>query len=152
MFFLTTPVHMKTESAKISQFERKWYVADANGKVLGRFASGVAKILRGKHKPIFTPHIDTGDHVVIINADKIRVTGKKLDDKTYDNYSGYPSGRKVRPLKRMLDSKPEFVLTQAIKGMLPHNKLGRKMMKKVRIYAGSEHPHQSQFPEVLDAI
>ena len=148
--FRAARADMKTESAKIGELERKWYVADAEGKVLGRFASEVARILRGKHKPIFTPHLDTGDHVVIINAEKVRVTGNKLEDKTYTNYSGYPSGLRVRTLKRTLDTRPEFVLTHAIKGMLPHNKLGRKMMKKVRIYAGSEHPHQSQNPEAID--
>ncbi len=142
---------MKTISAKASEIERKWFVADAEGKVLGRFASEVAKILRGKHKPIYTPHIDTGDHVVIINAEKVRVTGNnKLEDKVYTSYSGYPGGLKTRSLKRVLETQPEFVLTHAIKGMLPRNKLGRRMMKKVRIYAGSEHPHESQSPESID--
>ena len=148
--FRAARADMKTESAKASEIEQKWYVADAEGKVLGRFASEVARILRGKHKPMFTPHLDTGDFVVIINADKIRVTGNKLEDKIYTSYSGFPGGLKVRTLKRTLDTRPEFVLTHAIKGMLPHNKLGRKVMKKVRIYAGSEHPHQSQNPEAID--
>lgn len=138
-------------SAKASDVERKWYVADAEGKVLGRFASEVARMLRGKHKPIYTPHIDTGDHVVIVNAGKIRVTGNnKLEDKVYTSYSGYPGGLKTRSLKRLLETRPEFVLEHAIKGMLPRNRLGRKMMKKVRIYVGAEHPHQSQNPEPID--
>jgi large subunit ribosomal protein L13 len=142
---------MKTMSAKASDVERKWYVADAKGKVLGRFASEVARILRGKHKPIYTPHIDTGDHVVIVNAGKIRVTGNnKLEDKVYTSYSGYPGGLKTKSLKRLLETQPEFVLEHAIKGMLPRNRLGRKMMKKVRIYVGAEHPHQSQSPEPID--
>ncbi len=138
-------------SAKASDVERKWYVADAEGKVLGRFASEVARMLRGKHKPIYTPHIDTGDHVVIVNAGKIRVTGNnKLEDKVYTSYSGYPGGLKTRSLKRLLETRPEFVLEHAIKGMLPRNRLGRRMMKKVRIYVGAEHPHQSQNPEPID--
>ena len=131
--------------------ERKWFVADADGKVLGRFASEVAKILRGKHKPIYTPHVDTGDHVVIINAEKIKVTGNnKLEEKVYTRFSGYPGGLKKRPLKRVLETQPTYVLQHAIKGMLPKNRLGRKMLKKVRIYAGSDHPHESQGPEAID--
>lgn len=142
---------MNTMSAKISELERKWFVADAEGKVLGRFASEVAKILRGKHKPIYTPHVDTGDHVVIINAEKIKVTGNnKLEDKVYTRYSGYPGGLKKIPLKRVLETKPTFALEHAIKGMLPKNTLGRSMLKKVRIYAGGDHPHGSQSPETID--
>ncbi len=142
---------MDTISAKVSELERKWFVADADGKVLGRFASEVAKILRGKHKPIYTPHVDTGDHVVIINAEKIKVTGNnKLEEKVYTRFSGYPGGLKKRPLKRVLETQPTYVLQHAIKGMLPKNKLGRKMLKKVRIYAGSDHPHESQGPEAID--
>ena len=138
-------------SAKASDVERKWYVADAEGKVLGRFASEVARMLRGKHKPIYTPHIDTGDQVVIVNAGKIRVTGNnKLEGKVYTSYSGYPGGLKTKSLKRLLETRPEFVLEHAIKGMLPRNRLGRKMMKKVRIYVGAEHPHQGQNPEPVD--
>ena len=118
---------------------------------MGRFASEVAKILRGKHKPIYSPHLDTGDHVVVINAGKIHVTGNnKLEEKVYTRFSGYPGGLRSRTLKQMLETRPEFVLEHAIKGMLPHNKLGRKMMKKVRIYAGGEHPHQAQKPEPLE--
>ena len=142
---------MDTISAKVSELERKWFVADADGKVLGRFASEVAKILRGKHKPIYTPHVDTGDHVVIINAEKIKVTGNnKLEEKVYTRCSGYPGGLKKRPLKRVLETQPTYVLQHAIKGMLPKNRLGRKMLKKVRIYAGSDHPHESQGPEAID--
>ena len=142
---------MDTISAKVSELERKWFVADADGKVLGRFASEVAKILRGKHKPIYTPHVDTGDHVVIINAEKIKVTGNnKLEEKVYTRFSGYPGGLKKRPLKRVLETQPTYVLQHAIKGMLPKNRLGRKMLKKVRIYAGSDHPHESQGPESID--
>ena len=142
---------MDTISAKVSGLERKWFVADADGKVLGRFASEVAKILRGKHKPIYTAHVDTGDHVVIINAEKIKVTGNnKLEEKFYARFSGYPGGLKKRPLKRVLETQPTYVLQHAIKGMLPKNRLGRKMLKKVRIYAGSDHPHESQGPESID--
>ena len=142
---------METMSAKASDLERKWYLADAEGKVLGRLASEVAKILKGKHKPIFTPHVDTGDHVVIVNAEKVRITGNnKLEQKVYTSFSGYPGGLKSTNLRRMLETKPEFVLEHAIKGMLPKNKLGRKMIKKVRIYSGPEHPHEAQAPEAID--
>ena len=126
-------------------------MADAEGKVLGRFASEVASILKGKHKPIYSPHLDTGDHVVVINADKIRITGNnKLEGKVYTRYSGYPGGLKTKTLKEMLESRPELVMEHAITGMLPRNKLGRKMVKKVRIYAGPEHPHQAQSPESVE--
>ena len=142
---------MKTVSAKASEIERSWYVMDAEGQVLGRFASKVASILRGKHKPIFTPHVDTGDHVVVINADKIVVKGNnKLEDKVYTSFSGYPGGLKSTTLKRAMETRPEFVLHHAIKGMIPHNKLGRKIVKKLRVYAGSEHPHTAQNPEPLE--
>ena len=145
------PVFMKTLSAKKTDLEPAWYVADAEGQVLGRFASRVAHILKGKHNPFYTPHVDCGDHVIVVNADKIQVKGNnKLDQKVYTSYSGYPSGLKTVTLGRALETKPEFVLEHAIRGMLPHNKLGRKMMKKVRIYAGSEHPHQAQNPQPLE--
>ena len=140
-----------TPSAKKGDFEQAWYVADAEGKVLGRFASGVAHILRGKHKPIYTPHVDTGDHVVIVNAEKIQFKGNnKATQKVYMRYSGYPGGLKKQTLEDALEKRPTFVLEHAIRGMLPHNKLGRQMIKKVRIYAGSEHPHQAQSPEPID--
>lgn len=142
---------MRTPSAKKGDVEQVWYVADAEGKVLGRFASGVARILRGKHKPFYTPHIDVGDHVVIVNAEKIRVKGNnKARQKVYTSYSGYPGGLKKQTLEDALEKRPAFVLEHAIRGMLPHNKLGRQMMKKVRIYAGPEHPHRAQSPEPID--
>ena len=141
---------MKTQSAKPAEVIHKWFVADAEGKVLGRFASEVARLLKGKHKPIYTPHVDTGDHVIVINADKIRVTGNKLQNKIYTNYSGYPGGLRKRTLAKIMETRPEYALEHAIKGMLPKNSLGRKMMKKVRIYAGSEHNHKSQKPERID--
>lgn len=142
---------MRTPSAKKGDVEQVWYVADAEDKVLGRFASGVARILRGKHKPFYTPHIDVGDHVVIVNAEKIRVKGNnKARQKVYTSYSGYPSGLKKQTLEDVLEKRPAFVLEHAIRGMLPHNKLGRQMMKKVRIYAGPEHPHRAQSPEPID--
>ena len=140
-----------TPSAKKGDFEQAWYVVDAEGKVLGRFASGVAHILRGKHKPIYTPHVDTGDHVIIINAEKIQFKGNnKAKQKVYMRYSGYPGGLKKQTLEDALEKRPTFVLEHAIRGMLPHNKLGRQMIKKVRIYAGPEHRHQAQSPEPID--
>lgn len=135
--------------AKPAEVERKWYVVDAEGLNLGRLASEVAKILRGKHKPIYTPHVDTGDHVIIINAEKIAVTGKKLDQKLYRHHSGFHGGLKEKTLRVMLDRKPEEVLEHAIKGMLPKNVLGRKMFKKLRVYAGPEHSHERHNPEKL---
>jgi large subunit ribosomal protein L13 len=141
---------MTTRSAKADEVNSKWYLADADGKVLGRFASQVAALLRGKHKPIFTTHLDTGDHVVIVNAEKIRVTGSKLDSKIYTRYTGYPGGLRKRTLGEVLERRPEFALEHAIRGMLPKNKLGRKMMKKVRIYAGPDHQHQGQKPEPIE--
>ena len=141
---------MKTQSAKPAEVTRKWLVADAEGKILGRFASEVASLLKGKHKPIYTPHVDTGDHVIVINAEKIRVTGNKLQDKVYTNYSGYPGGLRKRTLQKIMETRPEYALEHAIKGMLPKNALGRQMMRKVRIYAGSEHNHASQKPEQID--
>ena len=144
-------IAMKTLSAKASEVDRKWFLANADGKVLGRLATEVATILRGKHKPMFTPHVDTGDHVVIVNAAKVRVTGtNKLEQKVYTRFSGYPGGLRTTNLRRMLETKPEFVLERAIRGMLPKNKLGRQMLKKVRIYAGSDHPHEAQAPEAID--
>ena len=142
---------MKTLSAKKHEVEKTWYVADAEGKVLGRFASEVARILKGKHKPFYTPHVDTGDHVVVVNAEKVVVKGNnKPEQKVYTSYSGYPSGLKRKTLKETLETKPEFVLEHAIKGMLPRNVLGRQMMKKLRVYAGPDHPHQAQKPESLE--
>lgn len=139
---------MRTFSAKKEEVERKWYLVDAEGKVLGRLSSEVAKILRGKHRPIFTPHVDTGDHVIIINASKVVLTGKKLENKVYYRYSGYPGGLKSVTAKKLMQTKPERLLWLAIKGMLPKNKLGRAMLKKVKIYSGPTHNHQAQRPEV----
>jgi large subunit ribosomal protein L13 len=130
--------------------ERKWYVIDAEGMVLGRMATEVAHILRGKHKPIYTPHVDCGDHVIIINADKVRVTGKKEDGKIYWKHTGYPGGKKEISFKHYLEKKPEELVTRAVKGMLPHNRLGRSMIKKLKVYAGNEHPHAAQMPEALE--
>ena len=140
---------MKTFSPRKQDVERKWYLVDAKNQVLGRLASEVAKILRGKHKAIFAPHVDVGDNVVIINAEKIRVTGKKAQQKRYKRYSGYPGGLKETVYEDVLATYPERILEHAIKGMLPKNRLGRQMFKKVKIYAGEEHPHVAQKPEVL---
>lgn len=139
-----------TYIAKKADIDRKWYVVDAEGKTLGRLASEVAKVLRGKNKPIYTPHVDTGDYVIVINAEKVAVTGKKLDQKVYTHHSGYIGGLKETTLKEMLAKKPENVITHAVKGMLPKNALGRSMIKKLRVYAGAEHDHQAQKPEVLE--
>ncbi len=141
---------MKSYMASPSTIERKWYVVDATGHTLGRLASEVASILRGKNKPIYTPHIDTGDYVIIVNADKIKVTGRKLDQKIYYNHSDYVGGMKETTLKDMLAKKPEYVLNHAVKGMLPKGPLGRQMMKKLHVYAGPEHEQQAQKPEVLE--
>jgi len=136
--------------AKASEIERKWYVVDAEGLTLGRLASKVASVLRGKDKPIYTPFLDTGDYVIIINADKIKVTGKKLDQKLYRKHSAYTGGFKETTLRTMLDKKPTDVITLAVKGMLPKNALGRAMLKKLFVYTGSEHKHQAQHPETLE--
>ncbi len=141
---------MKTFMANPEQVERKWYVVDATGKTLGRLSSEVAKMLRGKNKPIYTPHEDTGDFVIIVNAEKIQVTGKKLDQKIYYNHSAYVGGMKETDLKTMLEKKPEKVIELAVKGMLPKGPLGRKMIKKLFVYAGPEHPHQAQKPESIE--
>ena len=140
---------MTTYATKAGDIQRKWYLIDAEGQVLGRLASRVAHILRGKHKPHFSTHLDTGDHVIIINAEKIRVTGKKVEQKRYCRYSGYPGGLQVTPYRKVLRVKPERILETAIRGMLPKNKLGRKMFRKLRVYAGDAHPHQAQQPEDL---
>ena len=130
--------------------ERKWYVVDAEGKTLGRLASEVANVLRGKKKPIYTPHIDTGDYVIVVNAEKVKTTGKKLDQKKYYHHSEYVGGMKEATLKEMMQKKPEFVITHAVKGMLPKGPLGRQMLTKLHVYAGPEHKHAAQKPEVLD--
>jgi len=140
---------MKTFMANPATIERKWYVVDAEGLTLGRLSSEVAKILRGKNKPVFTPHEDTGDYVIIVNAEKIRVTGKKMEQKIYYSHSDYVGGMKETDLKTMLAKKPERVIELAVKGMLPKGPLGRSMIKKLFVYAGPEHKHQAQKPEAL---
>lgn len=140
---------MKSFMASTAEVERKWYVVDATGYTLGRLSSEVAKILRGKNKPIFTPHIDTGDYVIVINAEKIKVTGKKLLQKVYYNHSDYVGGMKETTLKEMLAKKPERVIELAVKGMLPKGTLGDQMYTKLHVYAGAEHPHAAQQPEVI---
>ena len=140
---------MKTFMASPATIDRKWYVVDAQGQTLGRLASEVAKVLRGKNKPIYTPHIDCGDYVVFINADNIVVTGKKLDQKIYYHHSGFIGGMKETTLREMLQKKPEQVVELAVKGMLPKGPLGRQMYTKLHVYAGAEHPHAAQKPEVL---
>lgn len=142
---------MKTTfMANVGNIERKWFVVDAEGQTLGRLAAEVAKVLRGKHKPTFTPHVDTGDYVIVVNAAKVKVTGKKLVQKTYFRHSGYPGGAKFTQLGHMLENRPERVVEMAIRGMLPKNKLGEQMYRKLNVYAGAEHPHQAQKPEVLN--
>ena len=140
---------MKTYMANPDKIERKWYVVDAEGQTLGRLAAEVAKVLRGKNKPEFTPHIDTGDNVIVINAEKIKVTGKKLDQKVYYHHSDYVGGMKETTLREMMAKKPEQVIELAVKGMLPKGPLGRTMIKKLHVYAGAEHAHQAQKAEVL---
>ena len=139
-----------TYSPKKSEIERKWYVIDADGKVLGRLAAEVAKLLRGKHKPTYTPNEDMGDYVIVLNCKEAILTGKKLDQKIYRHHSGYVGGMKEVSAKDMLSNNPEKAMMLAVKGMLPHNRLGRKMINKVRIYAGSEHENQAQKPEIWE--
>jgi large subunit ribosomal protein L13 len=139
-----------TYSAKSSDNEGKWCVVDASGAVLGRLASKVASRLQGKHNPMYTPHVDTGDWIVVINADKVVLTGRKLDQKNYYRHSGYIGGLKSTTARELRDKKPEDMVRFAVKGMLPKNRLGRKQFKKLKVYAGNEHPHQAQNPEVLD--
>ena len=141
---------MKSFMASPSTIERKWYVVDATGHTLGRLASEIASILRGKNKPTYTPHIDTGDYVIVVNADKIQVTGKKLDQKVYYNHSDYVGGMKEQTLKEKMAKKPEDVIYLAVKGMLPKGSLGREMITKLHVYAGADHKHQAQKPEVLE--
>ena len=140
---------MKSYMAATADVERKWYVVDAAGQTLGRLSSEIAKVLRGKNKPIFTPHIDTGDYVIVVNAEKIKTTGKKLDQKIYYSLSDYPGGMRETTLREMIEKKPSDVITLAVKGMLPKGPLGRSMLKKLHVYAGAEHPHAAQKPEEL---
>lgn len=141
---------MKTYTPKLEDIQRQWYVVDAEDKILGRLATRIASVLRGKHKPMFTPHLDTGDYVVVINAEKVRLSGDKAEKKEYFRHSGYVGGGRHIPFKRMLQTHPDRVIRLAVKGMLPKNKLGRRMRKKLRVYAGSEHPHESQQPKQLE--
>lgn len=141
---------MKTFSAKPGQVERGWYIVDLDGKVLGRAASEIAKILRGKHKPTFTPHEDVGDFVIAINAEKIKLTGQKVEDKLYHHHTGYPGGLKTVNAKRLLENKPEEIIKHAVRGMLPKNTMGRNLLKKLKVYSGTEHPHGAQKPVQLD--
>lgn len=143
---------MKTFMANAQTVERKWYVVDADGMALGRLASQVAAILRGKNKPIYTPNCDTGDHVIIINAAKVVLTGKKLDQKVYYHHSGYPGGLKETKYRKLMAEKPEFAVKHAVVGMLPKGPLGRQMARKLRVYAGAEHEHEAQKPEVLELV
>jgi len=141
---------MKTFSAKAHEVRQDWYVVDATGKTLGRLASEIAVRLKGKHKPIYTPHVDTGDHIVVINAEKVHVTGNKLADKVYYRHTGYIGNMRSRTLAEQLQRAPERVLQDAVKGMLPRNPLGRKMLGKLRVFAGPSHPHTAQQPQPLD--
>ncbi|MFQ5446745.1 MAG: 50S ribosomal protein L13 [Saprospiraceae bacterium] len=137
----------RTQSAKKEEVQRNWYVVDAEGQTAGRLFSRIASVLRGKHKPSFTPHVDTGDYVIVINAEKIRFTGNKLDQKVYLRYTGYPGGQRSETVRSLMERKPEAVIEKGVRGMLPKNKLGRAMIKKLYVYAGSEHPHAAQKPE-----
>ena len=140
----------RTYSAKEQEIEKKWFVVDAEDQVLGRLASEVAHRLRGKHKPVFTPHADTGDYIIVINAEKVRLTGDKLDSKMYYRYSGYLGGMKEISARKQLDKKPEEIIKHAVRGMLPKNSLGKRQGKKLKVYAGPEHPHDAQQPEPLE--
>ena len=143
---------MKTYAVKASEIERDWYVVDAADQVLGRLATQIARVLRGKHKPIYSTHLDTGDYVVVINAERVRLTGNKADQKEYFRHSGYMGGERFIPFRRMQERHPDRVIHLAVKGMLPKNTLGRHMLKKLKVYAGSEHPHAPQRPQPFDMI
>ena len=141
---------MKTYLPKAKQVQKNWYIIDAEGKVLGRLASKIASVMRGKHKPTFTPHMDMGDNVIVVNAEKVRLTGRKAEQKVYYRHSGYPGGIKSMGFADMIKRKPEQVITIAVKGMLPHNRLGRAILKHLKVYRGPEHPHGVQKPEKLE--
>jgi len=143
-------ISMKTFSAKPETVRRDWYLVDAQGKTLGRLATELARRLRGKHKPVYTPHVDTGDYIVVVNAEKIRVTGRKLKDKMYYRHTGVIGNMKAEPLEKLLDRAPERVIEMAVKGMLPRNSLGRRMLRKLKVVRGTEHPHQAQQPTPLE--
>lgn len=140
---------VKTYSPKASEIQREWWIVDGDGKVLGRLAAEVAHVLRGKHKPTFAPHLDTGDHVIVINAAKVRLSGEKLNSKVWYRHSQYPGGLKTIPYSRLMADRPELAVEKAIKGMLPRNRLGRAMARKLKVYSGSEHPHEAQQPKPL---
>lgn len=146
---MSKTLSFKTYSAKPAEVERKWYVVDAEGQVLGRMAAEIARVLRGKHKPQFTPHIDTGDFIIVTNAEKVGLSGKKVEYKSYFHHSHYPGGVKIDHVKDLLKKKPEKVIEHAVWGMLPHNNLGRQLFKKLKVYAGTEHPHEAQCPAEL---
>jgi large subunit ribosomal protein L13 len=141
---------MKTYNAKAQDQKKEWFVIDAKERVLGRLASFVATRLRGKHRPEYTPHVDTGDYIVVINADKVSLTGRKLDAKMYHHYSGYPGGIKSKNARELLEKRPSQVINHAVRGMLPKNRLGRNMIKKLKVYGGADHPHEAQQPQPLD--
>jgi len=141
---------VKTYTARAEDMEREWFLVNAEGKTLGRLASEIAQVLRGKHKPIYTPHLDCGDYVIVVNAEKVRVTGRKLDQKMYYHHTGYPGGIKSISLRNQLQRHPERVLQAAVRGMLPKNRLGRRMLKKLKVYAGDSHPHEAQQPKMLE--
>jgi len=141
---------MKTYSLKLDDVEKKWYLVDAEGKTLGRLATQIAAILRGKHKPTFTPHMDMGDNIIVVNAEKVQLTGRKAEQKNYYRHSGYPGGIKVTSFSDMIEKKPRMVITAAVKGMLPHNRLGRRILRNLKVYSGTEHPHAGQHPEKLE--
>lgn len=143
-------ISFKTRSARPAEVERDWYVIDAENQIVGRLASQIAVILRGKHKPSFTPHVDCGDYVIIVNADKVRFSGNKETDKLYYRYSGYPGGLKSRTAKEMRQRRPEYIVRHAVKGMLPKGPLGRSMLKKLKVYTSPTHPHEAQQPKVLE--
>ena len=139
----------KTKSRRKEDVDRKWFIIDAEGAVLGRMCTTIATVLRGKHRPDYTPHVDCGDNVIVINAEKVRLTGLKIDQKEYLRYSGYPGGQKKATARELLEKKPEAIIENAVRGMIPKNKLGRQVLKKLHVYAGAEHPHQAQKPELL---
>lgn len=141
---------MKTVSAKKEEVQHEWYLVDATDKILGRMATQIANVLRGKNKPIFTPHVDTGDFIIVTNAEKVKLTGKKLENKRYYRHSGYPGGFRVRTAQEVLKKKPEDLIMLAVKGMLPKNRLGSKLLTKLKVYAGKAHPHEAQQPKVLE--
>lgn len=141
---------MKTYTVSADEIEREWWVVDARDEVLGRLASRIARVLRGKHKPTYSPHLDVGDHVIVVNAEGIRLTGRKAEQKVYFRHSGYMGGNKEIPFQRMLERHPDRVIERAVKGMLPKNNLGRQMLKKLRVYEGPDHPHEAQRPRPLD--